>query len=214
MKARTRGRNLFSSNGVYPTEDLPRKEHLEESTLIQRATQGEAAAWEPLMLAHQEAVFRFAYLFLGDPADAEDVTQEAFLRAWDNLKRFDPDRPLRPWLLGIAANLARNRRRSAARYLAALTRSLRADPPTGPSVEETSALGQEARQLWKAVRRLNLDDQQVIYLRYFLDLSTADASQALDVAEGTVKSRLSRALGRLRAVIETDFPLLAEGQET
>jgi RNA polymerase sigma-70 factor (ECF subfamily) len=80
-------------------------------------------------------------------------------------------------------------------------------------VEEKSALGQEARQLWMAIRRLNLDDQQVIYLRFFLDLSTAEASQALDVAEGTVKSRLSRALGRLRAIIETDFPMLSEGQE-
>jgi RNA polymerase sigma-70 factor (ECF subfamily) len=194
-------------------EGLSREEHLEELSLIQRATQGEAAAWEPLMLAHQEPVFRFAYLFLGDPDDAEDVTQETFLRAWYNLKRFDPTRPLKPWLLSIAANLARNRRRSAARYLAVLTRSFRVDPPTGSTVEEKSALGQEARQLWMAVRRLNLDDQQVIYLRFFLELSTAEASQALDVAEGTVKSRLSRALVRLRAVIETDFPMLSEGQE-
>jgi RNA polymerase sigma-70 factor (ECF subfamily) len=77
-------------------EGLSREEHLEELSLIQRATKGEAAAWEPLMLAHQEPVFRFAYLFLGDPDDAEDVTQETFLRAWHNLKRFDPTRPLKP----------------------------------------------------------------------------------------------------------------------
>ena len=186
---------------------------MDESNLIQRATQGDAAAWEPLMLAHQEPVFRFAYLFLGDPDDAEDITQETFLRAYHNLKRFDSTRPLRPWLLSIAANLARNRHRSAARYLAALTRSFRAEPPPSVDVETHAAHNQDAGQLWKAVRQLNADDQQIIYLRFFLDLSTAEAAQALDVAEGTVKSRLNRAVGRLRVIVKNDFPTLSEGFE-
>jgi RNA polymerase sigma factor (sigma-70 family) len=186
---------------------------LDESNLIQRATKGEAAAWEPLMLAHQEPVFRLAYLFLGDPDDAEDITQETFLRAYHNLKRFDPTRPLRPWLLSIAANLARNRHRAAARYLAALTRSFRAEPSTSFDVEQHAAHHQDAGQLWHAVRQLNADDQQVIYLRFFLDLSTAEAAQALDVAEGTVKSRLNRAVGRLRVIVKNDFPTLSEGYD-
>jgi len=186
---------------------------LDETILIQRATQGEASAWEPLMLAHQESVFRFAYLFLGDPDDAEDVTQETFLRAYHNLKRFDPARPLRPWLLSITSNLARNRYRSVARYLSALTRSFRADSSEALNVEQHSAHEEDSAQLWKAVRQLTTDDQQIIYLRFFLDLSTAEAAQALDVAEGTVKSRLNRAVGRLRAVIKKDFPTLSEGYE-
>jgi RNA polymerase sigma-70 factor (ECF subfamily) len=186
---------------------------LDETTLIQRATNGEAAAWEPLMLAHQEPVFRFAYLILGDADDAEDITQETFLRAYHNLKRFDSARPLRPWLLSIAANLAKNRHRSAARYLAAITRSFRAEPPTALDVEGHAVQGLDADQLWKAVRQLNADDQQIIYLRFFLDLSTAEAAQALDVAEGTVKSRLNRAVGRLRVIIKDNFPTLSEGYE-
>ncbi len=165
------------------------------------------------MLAHQEPVFRFAYLFLGDPDDAEDVTQETFLRAYYNLKRFDPTRPLRPWLLSIAANLARNRHRSVARYLAALTRSFRAEPSASLDVEQHSVQDMNAGQLWKAARQLTTDDQHIIYLRFFLDLSTAEAAQALDVAEGTVKSRLNRAVGRLRVVIKKDFPTLSEGYE-
>ena len=88
---------------------------MDESTLIRHAANGDAAAWEVLMNAHQEAAFRFAYLLLGDPDDAEDIAQESFLRAWKYLQRFDPSRPLRPWLLSIAANLARNKRRSAGR---------------------------------------------------------------------------------------------------
>ena len=86
---------------------------MDEATLIRHAANGDAAAWEPLVLAHQEAVFRLSYLLLGDPDDAEDIAQETFLRAWNHLKRFDTTRPLRPWLLSIASNLARNRLRSA-----------------------------------------------------------------------------------------------------
>jgi RNA polymerase sigma-70 factor (ECF subfamily) len=186
---------------------------MDEPSLIQRAAQGEPAAWEPLMLAHQEPVFRFAYLLLGDPDDAEDITQETFLRAYDHLGRFDTTRPLRPWLFSIAANLSRNRRRSASRYLNAISRAFRLEPQASPNVGERSELDQDSHQLWKAVRRLSTDDQQVIYLRFFLDLSVAEAAQALDVAEGTVKSRLNRALGRLRAIIKNDFPMLSEGYE-
>lgn len=187
---------------------------MEESELIQRAVRGDAAAWEPLMLAHQEPVFRLAYLFLGDPDDADDVAQETFLRAWNHLKRFDSTRPLRPWLLSIAANLARNRQRSAGRYLAALTRVFRSEPQTTPDAEEFTVLDSDSAQLWKAVQRLRADDQQIIYLRFFLDLSTGEAAQALDVAEGTIKSRLSRALARLREVIHVDFPTLDEGTDS
>lgn len=190
-----------------------RESQLEETELIQRAIRGDAAAWEPLMLAHQEPVFRLAYLFLGDPDDADDVAQETFLRAWNHLKQFDISRPLRPWLLSIAANLARNRYRSAGRYLSALARVFRSEPQTTPDAEEQNLLNMDSAQLWKAVRRLRADDQQIIYLRFFLDLSTGEAAQALDVAEGTIKSRLNRALTRLREIIRVDFPSLREGHE-
>ena len=186
---------------------------MDESTLVRHAMNGDAAAWEPLVLAHQEAVFRLSYLLLGDPDDADDVAQETFLRAWNHLKRFDPTRPLRPWLLSIASNLASNRRRSAGRYFAALTRAFRNEPNTSASTEEKSAQHMQANDLWKAVRHLSVSDQQIIYLRYFLDLPVAETAQALQVAEGTVKSRLSRALERLRGIIQQDFPVLAEGHE-
>jgi RNA polymerase sigma-70 factor, ECF subfamily len=186
---------------------------LDESTLIRHAANGDTAAWEPLMLAHQQAVFRLSYLLLGDPDDAEDIAQETFLRAWNYLKRFDPARPLRPWLLSIASNLASNRRRSAGRYLMALTRAFRSEPaPAG--IEEKSAERMEASDLWKAVQNLNFTDQQIIYLRYFLDLSTHETADVLQVAEGTVKSRLNRAIGKLRNIIQQDFPVLFEGRET
>jgi RNA polymerase sigma-70 factor (ECF subfamily) len=185
---------------------------LDESTLVRRAANGEAAAWEPLVREHQQSVFRLAYLFLGDADDAEDIAQETFLRAWDHLKRFDPARPLRPWLLSISANLSRNRRRSAGRYIAALTRAFREQPKEAP-IDEKSAQNSEADNLWKAVQRLDPPDQQIVYLRFFLDLSVAETAETLQVAEGTVKSRLSRALDKLRRIIHQDFPVLLEGHE-
>lgn len=186
---------------------------MDEATLVRHAANGDAAAWEPLVLAHQEAVFRLAYLLLGDPDDAEDVAQETFLRAWNYLRRFDPTRPLRPWLLSIASNLTSNRRRSAGRYISALMRAFRNEPVHSTSIEEKSTQQMEASDLWKAVQNLSMSDQQVIYLRYFLELSVAETAQALNIPEGTVKSRLSRALERLRGIIQQDFPVLVEGRD-
>lgn len=164
------------------------------------------------MLAHQQAVFRFAYLLLGDADDAEDIAQETFLRAWNNLQRFDPARPLRPWLLSIAANLSRNRRRSAGRYLAALTRAFREQPKETPP-DELSVQNTESNELWRAVQQLELPDQQIVYLRCFLDLPVSETAEVLKIADGTVKSRLSRALEKLRKIIHQDFPVLLEGRE-
>ena len=185
---------------------------MDESTLVRHAANGDAAAWEPLVLAHQEAVFRLSYLLLGDPDDAEDVAQETFLRAYRSLHLFDDSRPLRPWILSIAANLARNRRRAAGRYLAALRRLVFADPPDRTSIEEKSVMNIEAQSLWEAVQRLDEASRQIVYLRYFLALSVEETAEVLGVAAGTVKSRLHRALGRLRGVVETEFPALGEGR--
>jgi RNA polymerase sigma-70 factor, ECF subfamily len=190
----------------------PERLYLDEPTLIRHAANGDAAAWEPLVLAHQQAVFRLSYLLLGDPDDAEDVAQETFLRAWKHFRRFDSTRPLRPWLLSIASNLASNRRRSAGRYFAALTRAFR-DEPVSVNMEDKNLGHMQANDLWKAVQTLNLPDQQIVYLRYFLDLSVAETAEVLQVAEGTVKSRLSRALEKLRNIIQQDFPVLVEGPE-
>lgn len=186
---------------------------MDESTLVRHAANGDAAAWEPLVLAHQEAVFRLSYLLLGDPDDAEDIAQETFLRAWRYLRRFDPTRPLRPWLLSIASNLASNRRRSAGRYVSALMRAFRNEPDRSSGIEEKSVQQMEASQLWKAVQQLSVSDQQIIYLRYFLELAVVETAQVLNVPEGTVKSRLSRALERLRGIIQQDFPVLVESSE-
>ena len=135
------------------------------------------------------------------------------MRAWNHLKRFDTTRPLRPWLLSIASNLASNRRRWAGNVAGLRTRAFRNEPTSSASVEEKSTRHMEASHLWKAVQTLSVPDQQIVYLRYFLDLSVAETAEVLKIAEGTLKSRLSRALEQLREIIQHDFPVLTEGQE-
>ncbi len=180
-----------------------------EAALVARARAGDADAWEALIGHHQAPVFRLAYLILSDAADAEDVAQEAFVRAYLALGRFDADRPLRPWLLSIAANLARNRRRSLGRYWAAMQRAFRAEPRHYHAPPERTPAS-DARRLREAVDRLRPGAREIIYLRYFLDLSEAEAAAALDIPAGTAKSRHSRALAQLRAVIAADYPDLRE----
>ncbi len=186
---------------------------MSEADLIARARRGDGAAWTALVEEHQRPIFRLAYLLLGDSDDAEDVAQEAFIRAYHALDRFDDTRLLRPWLLSITANLARNRRRSAGRFLSALARAARGEPEVVGTLGERSGEQWEAGALRQAVRRLQHADQEVIYLRYFLDLNEAEMSQTLGIATGTVKSRLHRAMNRLRAVVDQDFPALREERE-
>ena len=197
--------NAFTTavDGVLPPADA------EEAALVRRARGGDEAAWEALVRRYQEPVFRLAYLILGDAADAEDTAQETFVRAWAALGRFDEVRPLRPWLLSIAANLARNRRRSLGRYWSALQRAFAAEPRhhTAPP-DRTPA--SDARRLRQAVERLRPDARDIIYARYFLGLSEAEAAEALSIPPGTAKSRHSRALAQLRVVIEADFPDLRD----
>ncbi len=180
-----------------------------DADLVRRARRSDPLAWEAIVHAYQEPVFRLAALILGDAADAEDVAQETFVRAYLALDRFDTDRPLRPWLLSIAANLARNRRRSLGRYWAALQRAFQANPEAyHPAPDRTAAA--DARRLREAVSRLRPGAQDIIYLRYFMELSEAEAAETLGIPAGTAKSRLHRALAQLRGIIESDFPDLRD----
>lgn len=182
---------------------------MNESELIRRAQGGDSAAYDLLVQQHQQAVFRLAYLLLGERRDAEDIAQDAFIQAYRTLNRFDAERPLRPWLLRIVSNLASNRRRAIGRYLGALRRLVQAEGVIKPEREDPQS--EEAQELWQAVRKLERADQEIIYLRYFLELSTAETAETLGIAEGTVKSRLSRTLSRLRTAMEASSLTVREG---
>jgi RNA polymerase sigma-70 factor (ECF subfamily) len=168
----------------------------DERALVLLAQRGDARAYEELVRPHQEIAFRVAYVITRNAADAEDATQDGLVKAWRALGRFRVDEPLRPWLLQIVANEARNRRRSAGRRERLALRA-----PSGeaaPSPEEAAVTHDERSRLLAALDELPDQARDVLACRYLLELSEEETAAALDVARGTVKSRSARALERLR----------------
>ena len=176
-------------------EDRP----LDEPALIARAKRGDAVAYEQIVRAHQTIAFRTAWMITGSAADAEEVVQDAFVKAYRARGRFRSGAPFRPWLLAIVANEARNRRRATGRR-ARLSLQLAEERPSGgaaPSPEVALLAREERAELLAAVDRLGEEQRAAIACRYFLGLSEAETAAVLGCRPGTVKSRLSRALARL-----------------
>jgi RNA polymerase sigma-70 factor, ECF subfamily len=177
---------------------------LAEDKLVARAKQGDTRAYGTLVEEHQTIAFRTAYLLTGSAADAEDAVQEAFVKAYRALGRFRRGAPFRPWLLSIVANEARNRRRTAGRRERLALRAAE-DPLSGGAVPSPEAAILEAEQretLLAGVNGLREEDRAVLTCRYFLGLSEEETAAALGWRRGTVKSRTSRALDRLRDSLE------------
>ncbi|MFC6408892.1 RNA polymerase sigma factor [Planobispora longispora] len=153
-------------------------------------------------LAHRTA----AMLGAGD--EAEDVVQEAFVKAYRHLDTFRRDAPFRPWLLRIVANethnltRARGRRAELTVKITGLDRPGASDP-ADPADPENAAVATDRRaRLLDAVRTLPERERHAVVCRYFLQLSEAETAQVLDLPVGTVKSRTSRGLARLREEVD------------
>jgi RNA polymerase sigma factor (sigma-70 family) len=177
-------------------EDRPPK----EAALVARAKRGELDAYEEIVKMHGTVAFRTAWLITGSAADAEEAAQDGFVKAQRALGRFREGAPFRPWLLAIVSNEARNRVRAAGRRSALALRVAEERRP-GDAVPspEAALLDSERRdELLAALERLSDNDRRAIACRYFLELSEEETAAVLDCARGTVKSRLSRALERLR----------------
>ncbi|TMF53891.1 MAG: sigma-70 family RNA polymerase sigma factor [Chloroflexi bacterium] len=176
----------------------------DDSVLIARAQRGDTAAYEEIVQRYQQIAFRTAYVITGSSADAEDAAQEGFVKAYRALDRFRLGAELRPWLLRIVANEARNRVRSSGRRHQLELRLTEGFRPgdAAPSPEAVAVAADERRRLLAMVNALSHEDRLVIASRYFLELSGEETAAALGIAEGTVKSRLSRALARLKVRVE------------
>jgi RNA polymerase sigma factor (sigma-70 family) len=178
---------------------------LAEHELVERARDGDADAYATLVRGHQEIAFRTAVLITGDAAEAEEAVQDGLVKAYRALGRFRSGEPLRPWLLTIVANEARNRRRSAGRRTALALRAAGEERPSreaAPSPEAALLAGERRAMLLEALGRLREEDRVVLGCRYLLDLSEQETAAALGVPRGTVKSRTWRALERLRGEVD------------
>ncbi len=176
---------------------------LEDAELARRAREGDDDAYGELIARYEQVAFRVAWLVTRDRGDAEDAAQEAFVKAYYALPRFRPDAPFRPWLLRIVSNEARNRARSTRRRHGLTLRAAAvSDRDAAPSPETAALAAEDRRALLEALNRLPAPDREVIGYRFLIGLSEAETAEVLEVRLGTAKSRLSRAMGRLRAVLE------------
>ncbi|MEU4420707.1 RNA polymerase sigma factor [Actinoplanes sp. NPDC024001] len=164
-----------------------------------RARGGDLDAYEVLVVRFTAPAHRAAVL-LGAGADADDVVQEAFVKAYRQLGRYRGDAGFRPWLLAIVANETRNLIRSRTRRTGLLMRAaVREDPlPLEPDPADTAEATERRRFLIAQLRALDVRDREVLVCRYLLDLSEAETATTLGWPKGTVKSRTARALSRLR----------------
>jgi RNA polymerase sigma factor (sigma-70 family) len=180
---------------------------LDERELIARAQDGDIPAFEELVRTHQGIALRVAYLVVRDPSEAEDVTQDAFVKAYRSIGRFRSGAPFRPWLLRIVRNEALNRVRGTKRRERLALRTA-GDPVSGdaaPSPETEIISEQQSRRLLALIDELPARYRSVIVHRYLLDLSEKETARILGLPVGTVKSRAHRALARLRERFDFEY---------
>jgi len=187
---------------------------LQDPELIELAREGDVRAYGELVERYRDLAFRTAYLITRSAAEAEDAAQDAFVKAYYALDRFRRQEPFRPWLLRIVSNEAKNRVRSARRREGLALRLAEGGPSgdAGPSPESAATARETQEALLAALAALREEDRLVIAYRYLLELSEAETAEVLGVRPGTVKSRLSRALGRLRERVPAGLALA--GPET
>jgi RNA polymerase sigma-70 factor, ECF subfamily len=176
-----------------------------DAELVIAARQGDLDAFAALVERYRSPALRFAYGIAGN--EAEDAVQDAFVKAYRNLGGFRSDSAFRPWLFTIVANEARNRRRSSSRRRK-LELQVRDQPqPVGPVVEDVAARHDQRQQLLDLAASLPDRYREVVALRYFAGLSEIETANVLSCPLGTAKSRLSRALGLLRARLGEEVSL-------
>jgi RNA polymerase sigma-70 factor (ECF subfamily) len=171
----------------------------DDAGLVSRAASGDEAAYEELVANNRALAVRTAVL-MGAGDDADDVVQEAFVKAYRRLSTFRGDASFRSWLLTIVANETRNLHRSRLRRSGLMERAAaQADQPDESDLALDGVLSSERRaDLVSALRQLSPVDRDVIVYRYLLDMYEAATAALLDPPKGTVKSRANRALAKLR----------------
>lgn len=177
---------------------------MDQPELIARARRGDGVAFGVLVEGDIAAMVRLAAVVSGNPADAEDIVQESLTKVLQSLRRFDESRPFRPWFATIVANQARNWKRSRGRRLRLVERIAAQVNAPIRDVDELVIEADDASRVVEALQALEPHDREVLALRFLVGLSERESAEALGIASGTVKSRSSRALAKLRAQLESD----------
>lgn len=173
---------------------------MEEKDLICRAARGDAEAFRQLVEAYQTPAYRLAARMCG-PDSAEDVTQEAFLAAWRALPEFRGDCRFSTWLYRLVSNAAIDCLRREKKHRDTGDVDDLELPDGGPSPQERAERSDTRDAVRRALDRLSPEHRQVLLLRFMQELDYGEIARALNVSEGTVKSRINRAKSKLREVL-------------
>lgn len=185
---------------------MPRRDlsSCDDDELVRRALRSESAAYGELVRRHQAAAARVAAIVGGSTEAASDIVQDAFVAAHRSLASYRGTGSVRSWLLRVVANHARNERRSIDRRLRREDRHARLEVRSSDDVADAVTRRQERAAVADALARLPEPDREVLGCRFVTGLTEAETAEVLDIAVGTVKSRTSRALERLRrAMVES-----------
>ena len=170
-----------------------------ELELARRARRGDAAAFDELVERFHRPVHRFCWRLLRS-ADAEDLAQDTFVRAFVHFERFDPQRPVLPWLIAIARRLCldllRHRKVMATAEAAPLT------TPSPPGPESVASVREQLSRLDRALADLDEGPREAIILFHIEDMSYRDIAAALEVPMGTVMTWLHRGRAQLQRTLE------------
>lgn len=185
----------------------------DEDALIKRSIEGDHAAFAQLVERYAGAVFNLAYRMLGNAQEAEDASQEIFLKVYANLARFDRERKFSTWLLSIGSNYCIDRLRRRRFAWLTLDDTVLTIPNPGKGPEHSAIEREEHDAVQRALLRLPPAYREVAVLRYWHDLSYEEIVQALGLPESTIKTRLHRARRMLadalrsEGVVQEEMPL-------
>jgi RNA polymerase sigma-70 factor (ECF subfamily) len=189
----------------HPRAALHKGTHTDDDEAVRRSLDGDLDAYAALVARYTAPAHRAAVMF-GAGDDADDVVQEAFVKAFRHLAKFRRGEVFRPWLLQIVVNETRNLHRSRRRLDALVLRATQLTPPGNGHVasddpEREALSGERRTALLDAVRGLPEKYRQAVTCRYFLELSEAETAKVLGWPAGSVKSRTARALARLQQTL-------------
>ena len=167
---------------------------------VLRCQEGDREAFRHLVEQYKGPLFGTAYLLTGNAAQAEEHVQDAFLLAWRGIRTFRRGSALKPWLMRILVNAVRSQQRKRSLATVPLEESIPLGAPAGQ--HEAIEASEDRQAVRQALAQLSPEHRQVVVLRYFADLTVAQVAQSAGVREGTVKSRLHRALRHMRELLE------------
>jgi RNA polymerase sigma-70 factor (ECF subfamily) len=167
-----------------------------DQELVARVLEGDQQAFAELVETYQRSVYNLAYRMLGNAREAEDAAQEAFLRAYQHLKRYDPTRSFKTWLLSITSNHCIDRLRKRRLTWLSIDEPLPAHPSLVSSEADPEGAAEEGEHqeaVQDLLDGLAPDYRAAVVLRYWYDMSYAEIARTLDTTESAIKSRLFRA---------------------